>query len=94
MLRVLIRSRIGNIVLGLTGVAYAIGSLAVLVLLAIDVWQAATFSDLLVQVALIGTTACGIWFALNARENLQQRNVRSVRRHSLGGTSNPASAHR
>lgn len=92
MLRVLIKSRTGNIVLGLTGIAYAIASLAVLIVLMIDIWQAASVGDLLIQLALIGAAGCGIWFALNARENLAQGGP--VRRHSLGGTSNPASAHR
>jgi ABC-type uncharacterized transport system permease subunit len=92
MLRVLVRSRIGNIVLGVIGVAYAIASLALLVLLVIDVWESATFSDLLVQTALITAAACGIWFALNARENLGGSS--SPHSHSLGGTSNAASAHR
>ena len=94
MLRVLIRSRIGNIVLAVTGVAYAIASLALLVLLVIDVWNSATFSDGLVQLALVTAAACGVWLALNARENLEARPQRSERRHSLGGASNPASAHR
>lgn len=70
MLRVLVRSRYGNIVLAVIGAAYALASLSVLVWLVVDVWQASTFFDHVIQLALVASAACGVWFVANAIENL------------------------
>ena len=70
MLRVLVRSRYGNIVLAVIGAAYALASLAVLVWLVVDVWQASTMFDHVIQFALLASAACGFWFLANATENL------------------------
>ena len=73
MLRVFVQSRLGNIVLAAIGVIYAVASLAVLVWLVIDVWQASTMFDHLIQLALLASATCGVWFLLNAKENLGLR---------------------
>lgn len=70
MLRVVVRSRYGNVVLAAIGASYALASLLVLVWLVVDVWQAATASDYAVQIALAACAACGVWFIANAMENL------------------------
>lgn len=90
MLRVLVQSRAGNIVLAAIGVVYAVASMAVLVWLVVDVWQASTLFDHVIQLALIGSAACGVWFLLNAKENLRY----SGEGHSSSRAAKPASVHR
>lgn len=89
MLRVHVRSRPGNIILAVIGTAYAVASLAVLVWLVIDVWQASTMFDRLIQFALIASAACGVWFLANAMQNL---GIRAG--HRQGGVSKAASIQR
>lgn len=90
MLRVLVRSRYGNIVLAVIGAAYAMASLVVLVWLVVDVWQASTLFDYVIQLALLASAACGLWFLLNALENLGVQLGHLQR----SATSKPASVHR
>lgn len=80
MLRVPVRSRYGNIVLAVIGAAYAVASLAVLAWLVIDVWQASTMFDRLIQFALLASAACGVWFLANALQNL---GIRVRHRHDV-----------
>lgn len=89
MLRVFVRSRVGNIVLAVIGAAYALASLAVLVWLVADVWSASTIFDHLMQFALAAAAACGVWFLVNAMENLGIRPGRH-----RGVSSKPASVQR
>lgn len=70
MLRMVIRSKSGNIALAALGVIYAVASLAVLVWSVIDVWAAAAMMDRAVQVCLIATTICGLWFVAIGLHNL------------------------
>ena len=91
MLRVLVQSRVGNVVLAAIGLLYAVASIAVLVWLVIDVWQASTMFDHLIQLALLGSAACGVWFLVNARENLQSSDRAD---HSASRGRNPASVQR
>ena len=72
-MRVLVRSRIGNLVLAAAGAVYALSSVGVLAWLAIDVWQSAAFIDYLLSLALLGSAVCGLWFVGIARENLGDR---------------------
>lgn len=90
MLRVLVRSRYGNVVLAVIGAAYALASLAVLVWLVLDVWQASTLFDYVIQLALLASAACGLWFLVNATENLGIH-LGSLHRSA---TSKPASVQR
>ena len=91
MLRVFVQSRLGNIVLAAIGVIYAVASLAVLVWLVIDVWQASTMFDHLIQLALLASATCGVWFLLNAKENL---GLRWGGRQTTDGMTKPASVQR
>jgi hypothetical protein len=92
MLRVLVRSRAGNIALAAIGAACALASFAVLVWLVLDVWGAATFGDYVIKFALVGSMACGGWFFVNAMENLGVR--WRPQRFGARAMSNPASVQR
>lgn len=70
MLRVLVRSRIGNLVLLTFGVLYTVGGFVVVALLMIEVWQGATVVDRILQVALLLATMCGVWLLSIAMQNL------------------------
>ena len=70
MKRVLVRSRNGNFILAFVGAVYALSSIAVLGWFVFDIWQAAEMADFILQLALVGAAACGIWFVSIARENL------------------------
>ena len=79
VMRVLVRSRNGNVVLAAVGALYALAAVGVLVWFVVDVWQAATLTDVMLQVALLASAASGVWFMSNALENLRndQRSDRS-----------------
>jgi uncharacterized membrane protein len=83
--RVLVRSRSGNLILAFVGGVYALSAIAVLAWFVIDVWQAAVIADVILQVALVASAACGVWFVSIALANLRQR---------TRDTSKPASIHR
>ncbi len=76
MVRLLVRSRSGNLVLAVLGFIYTVSATAVLAWFVIDVWRAAVTVDRLMQFALIAAGACGVWFVVNALENLGFRNHR------------------
>ena len=84
MVRVPIRSRSGNIALAVLGAIYAVTALIVLVFFVIDVWSAAAIVDRALQLCLVATVACGVWFVIIARENLGH-DSRSV--HHRGASS-------
>jgi hypothetical protein len=84
-MRVLVRSRIGNLLLAFVGAVYALTALGVLAWFSIDVQDGAAFVDLLLQVALLAAAACGVWFVLIALPSLRQ---------GTGGISNAASIQR
>lgn len=73
VMRVLVRSRSGNLILAFVGVIYALSAIAVLGWFAVDVWMSGAMVDLILQIALIAAAACGIWFLLIARQNLRMR---------------------
>ena len=84
--RVLVRSRNGNFILAFVGAVYALSAAAVLVWFMVDVWQVAELIDFLLQVALIASAVCGVWFVSIALDNLNLRH--------RAGTSKPASIQR
>jgi hypothetical protein len=87
MMRMLLRSRSGNLCLAVVGGIYAFSALAVLVYFVTEQWVvAASLADRILQFALVVAAACGVWFVVTALENLG-------RRHQ-SGTSKPASIHR
>jgi hypothetical protein len=84
--RVLVRSRNGNLILAFVGGVYALSSLAVLAWFVVEVWQAARIVDFVLQVALVASAACGVWFVSIGTANLRER--------QRTGASKPASIHR
>jgi hypothetical protein len=84
--RVLVRSRSGNLILAFVGGVYALSSLAVLAWFVVDIWQAARIADFILQVALVTSAACGVWFVSIALANLRGR--------QRAGESKAASIHR
>ena len=70
MARVRVRSRSGSVVLAVIGAVYTVGATVALVAFAVDVWNAAGWTDRALQVGLIAAGACGIWFLLTGLENL------------------------
>lgn len=72
-MRLMVRSRRGNLVLAFLGFVYTVSATAVLAWFVIDVWRAAVAIDRLMQMALIVAGGCGIWFVVGAMENLGLR---------------------
>ena len=81
MLRIRVRSRFGNVALAVLGAVYALSAVVVLIWFLVDVKSAAATLDRLMQIGLLGATLCGVWFILNALENL------GVRRHGRSSTA-------
>ena len=73
MARVIVRSRSGNVVLAVLGALYAFSALAVLTLLAFEVWNAAAITDSALLLGLIVAAGCGVWFLETSLENLGVR---------------------
>jgi hypothetical protein len=73
MMRLPVRSRSGNIVLAIMGSIYAISAISILIWFLLQVWGAAHIFDRVMQLALVGAAACGVWIALSALENLGVR---------------------
>lgn len=69
-MRIVIRSRSGNVVLAALGVTYVVSALVVLVWFVVDSWSAAAILDRALQLCLAASAACGIWFIVTALENL------------------------
>ena len=65
-----VRSRAGNLVLLAVGVLYAVGGFVALIMLAMDVWNAARIIDIIVQAMLVIATVSGVWFTSMALQNL------------------------
>jgi hypothetical protein len=70
MLRIHVQSRGGNVALAIIGGIYALAALAVLTWFVIDVRDAAAMLDRLMQLGLLGAAICGVWFIVNALDNL------------------------
>ena len=75
MLRVRIRSRVGNIVLGTLGVLYVIAGAVLLAWSIVQTWDAASLMDRALQIILIAAIAAGLWFTAMARVNLNEREL-------------------
>jgi hypothetical protein len=81
MVRFPVQSRRGNVMLALLGGIYALGAVVVLVLFVIDVGIAPAMIDLVLQVALLGAAACGVWFIVIAIQNLGLRHTQQRSAH-------------
>ena len=73
MARVVVRSRSGNVVLAILGAVYALAATVVLAVLVGEVWNAAAVIDRAIQLSLVGSVVCGLWFIAIAFDNLGLR---------------------
>ena len=65
-MRIEVRSRRGNAVLGVLGVLYLVSAVVLFVYDLVQTWGAASILDRLVQVALIASAIAGAYFMLIA----------------------------
>jgi hypothetical protein len=66
-----IRSRSGNVALGVVGAIYLLSAVGTLLLYVITSWGAAALLDHLLQLALIGSALAGAAFLVIAADNLK-----------------------
>lgn len=78
-MRIEVRSRTGNAVLGVIGFVYLILAIVLLAWDLIDTWGAAGMTDRALQVALIMAVLVSIFFILTALQNL---GLRRASRHA------------
>ncbi len=70
MLRIPIRSRFGNVVLGVLGALYLVSATVTLVYYLVTTWGAAGLLDRLLQFSLLGSALAGVFFMVVALDNL------------------------
>ncbi len=80
-MRIEVRSRIGNAVLGIVGLVYVCAALALLVYDLMQTWGAASLVDYAVRIVLAGSAIVGILFILIAAQNLGLHLRRREARH-------------
>lgn len=78
-MRIAVRSRAGNALLGIAGVLYVVAALALLIVLVRQTWQAASMIDYAVAIVLLGCAAAGVLFILIASPNLALLSPRASR---------------
>ena len=66
-----IRSRSGNVALGVLGVIYFLSAIGTLLFYVISSWGAAALIDHVLQLALIGSALAGAVFLVIAADNLK-----------------------
>lgn len=76
MMRLPVRSRRWNLVLAILGAVYAVSAIVLLAWFIIDVWNAESISDRIMQFALVGSALYGIWIFVMALQNLGMRGQR------------------
>ncbi|HEY3052190.1 MAG TPA: hypothetical protein VGK04_02250 [Thermoanaerobaculia bacterium] len=80
-MRIEVRSRIGNAVLGLVGLVYVCAALALLAYDLVQTWGAAGLLEYAVRIVLLGSAVVGVLFILIAARNLALRLPRREARH-------------
>ena len=78
-MRVEIRSKRGNVAIGVLGVVYAISGFVLLGVHFIQTWGVASLTDRAIQVLLIGVIALSIWFVQISARGLGVHLRRGVR---------------
>ncbi len=86
-MRIAVRSRIGNSVLGVLGVLYVCAAIGLLAYHVVQTWGAAGLIDRAVQVVLLGSAAVGVLFILTAVQNLGLHWRRPEVRHHQEGAA-------
>ena len=79
--RIEIRSRPGNVALGVVGAIYFICAVGILLLYVVTSWGGATMLDHLLQLTLVGSALAGAFLLTTAAGNLGI-GLRPNRRHS------------
>lgn len=79
--RIEIRSRSGNVALGVIGAIYLICAVATLFFYLVTSWGATGLMDRLLQLTLAGSALAGAFFLATAADNLGVH-IRTRRRHS------------
>ncbi len=79
--RIEIRSRSGNVALGVVGAIYLIAAVGTLLLYVVSSWGGASLIDHILQLTLVGSALAGAFLLLTAAGNLGI-GVRPRRRHS------------
>jgi hypothetical protein len=69
-MRIGVRSRAGNAVLGIIGVLYAFAALALLATAVSQTWSGASLIDHAVKIMLIGSAVAGVLLAVSCAQNL------------------------
>jgi hypothetical protein len=77
MMRLLVRSRRWNMVLAILGSIYAVSSIMLLGWSVLEVWSAEGITDRIMQIVLLVSALCSIWFVVNSLTNLGLRNQKS-----------------
>jgi hypothetical protein len=72
-MRVEIQSRVGNVIVGVLGVMYAVAGLVLFGIHFMQTWGAASLTDRAIQVLLIGVVAVSAWFVAIALSGLRLR---------------------
>jgi len=65
-----IRSRLGNLILGIVGAAYVAAALSILIYYLAMAWDGASLLDRVLQFALLVALAASAWFVASAIANL------------------------
>ncbi len=83
MLRVPIRSRLGNAILGVLGALYFVSATATLIYYVVTTWEAMGAIDYALQLALLGAAIGGLFFMAVAAQNLAlMRSRAAAKSHS------------
>jgi len=85
-MRVAIRSRIGNVVLGLLGALYAISASGTLVYYVATNWGANGLIDYVLQLALLAAAIGGVLFMAVAADNLKSASTRNRQAATAAGS--------
>jgi uncharacterized membrane protein len=75
MVAVKVRSRIGNIVMAVIGVLYAVAAPAVMVWYLVDTWRAIGRADMLISGSLLAASFVGVVLLQSGVRNLMRRNA-------------------
>ncbi len=86
-MRIEVRSRIGNAVLGIVGLVYVCAALALFVYDLVQTWGAAGLLEYAVRIVLLGSAIVGILFIFIAARNLGLRLPRREARHHSEGAA-------
>lgn len=89
-MRILVRSRIGNGVLGILGVIYVCAAIALLAYELVQTWGATSLTDDAVIVVLVASAGAGALFIVTAVQNLGLRPTRrEAQPHREGAAAVP-----